>query len=61
VHVAGPEHAALEIAELVEYEQRVVAGAAEMGARHPLASCWGQSGLNDQPAPKLRQPSRKPL
>jgi hypothetical protein len=30
MHVAGPEHAALEIAELVEHEQRVVARAAEV-------------------------------
>src|SRR5687768_2333129 len=30
MHVAAPEHAALEIAELVEQEQRMVAGAAEV-------------------------------
>src|SRR6516165_8002074 len=30
VHIAWPQSAALDIAELVEYEQRVIAGAAEM-------------------------------
>jgi hypothetical protein len=30
VHIAGPQGAPLDIAELVEHEQRMVAGAAEM-------------------------------
>jgi hypothetical protein len=32
-HVAGTQDASFEIAELVEHEQRIIAGAAAMGGR----------------------------
>jgi hypothetical protein len=49
VHVARPQAAPFDIAELVEYEQRVIAGAAEMavvGAAFLLTIGWALARIH---------------
>ena len=49
VHVAGPEGAPLDIAQLIEHEQRVIAGTAEMTVVGAALPARHRSGSRSKP------------
>src|SRR5215210_6187663 len=58
--VAGPQGAAFQVAELVEHEQRVIAGAAEVtvvGGAFLLAVGWAHAGVHVEHDPLHRAAS----